>query len=76
MAILVSSLEFIREKTEKWNLVYNIKRTIFPLIIGTLIFSALFFSSSVAYFIFYWSYVPSVGISKDVHLQFGYRSGI
>lgn len=73
-SLAVSSYEYIVEKTEKWNVLYNVKRAILPLIIGTFVLSGLLFSSTVAYFIFYWSYVPSVGIARDVHLQFRYRT--
>lgn len=71
-SLAVSSYEYIIEKTEKWNVLYNVKRAILPFIIGTFVVSGLLFSSTVAYFIFYWSYVPSVGIARDVHLQFRY----
>ena len=69
-SLAFSTYEYVREKTEKSNLVYNVKRSIFPLIIGTLVLSGLLFSSTVAYLIFYWSYIPSVGIVRDIHLQF------
>jgi len=69
-SLVVSTYEYVRERAEKSNLVYNIKRSIFPLVIGTLVLSGLLFSSTIAYFIFYWSYIPSVGIARDVHLQF------
>jgi hypothetical protein len=71
-SLAVSAYEYIIEKSEKSNVLYNIKRAILPLLIGTLVLSGLLFSSTVAYFIFYWSYIPSVGIAEDVHLQFRY----
>jgi hypothetical protein len=71
-SLVVSSYEYVIERTEKWNVLYNVKRAILPLIIGTFVLSGLLFSSTVAYFIFYWSYIPSVGIVRDVHLQFRY----
>ena len=70
--LVVSFYEYIGEKTEKWTVLYNLKRAILPLIIGTFVLSGLLFSSTVAYFIFYWSYIPSVGIARAVHLQFRY----
>jgi hypothetical protein len=71
-SLVLSSIDYIRERTEKSNLVYNVKRAILPIILATLVLSGLLFSSTVAYFIFYWSYIPSVGIARDIHLQFRY----
>jgi len=71
-SILVSAFEFIREKAEKSHLLYNVKRALLPLIIASFVLSGLLFSSTIAYFVFYWSYIPSVGITRDVHLQFRY----
>jgi hypothetical protein len=71
-SLALSTVVDIRKYTEKSTVVYWIKRSIFPVFIGTLVLSGLLFSSTVAYFIFYWSYVPSVGIARDVHLQFRY----
>ena len=71
-SLVLSSVDYIQGRTEKSNLVYNVKRAILPIILATLVLSGLLFSSTVAYFIFYWSYIPSVGIARDVHLQFRY----
>lgn len=68
----MSAYNVVRDKTEKSHVLYHAKRAIFPLIIGTVVLSGLLFSSTVAYFIFYWSYIPSVGIARDIHLQFRY----
>src|SRR5437016_11671735 len=72
--LVVSFYEYIGEKTEKWTVLYNLKRAILPLIIGIFVLSGLLFSSTVAYFVFYWSYIPSAGIVKDVYLQFTYHT--
>lgn len=69
-SLVLSSIDYVRERTEKSNLVYNAKRAILPIILASVVLSGLLFSSTVAYFIFYWSYIPSVGIARDVHLQF------
>jgi hypothetical protein len=73
-SLVVSLFDYIRERTEKSHLVYTLKRAIFPLIIATFVLSGLLFSSTVAYFIFYWSYIPSVGIARDIYLQFTYTT--
>ena len=73
-SLVASVYEYAREKTEKWHFLYHVKRSIFPLIIGIFVLSGLLFSSTVAYFVFYWSYIPSAGIVKDVHLQFTYHT--
>jgi len=71
-SLIVSTYNFIQEKAEKSHILYHVKRAIFPLIIGTLVISGLLFSSTVAYFVFYWSYIPTVGITREVYLQFRY----
>ena len=68
--IVLWALDYVRERLEKSTLLYVAKRTIFPVIVGVVIFSALLISSTLAYYIFYWSYIPSIGITKDVYLQF------
>lgn len=75
-SLVLSTVNVVRERAEKSNLVYNVKRAILPLFIATLVLSGLLFSSTVGYFIFYWSYIPSVGIARDVHLQFRYLQPI
>jgi Putative adipose-regulatory protein (Seipin) len=68
--LVASAFGYLHERSEKVALLYNLKRALLPLIIGAVVLSGLLFSSTVAYFIFYWSYIPSVGIAKDIHLQF------
>ena len=70
IGMLGNLFEYIRERSEKSVVLYRIKRAILPLIIASFVVSGLFFSSTFAYFIFYWTYIPSVGIARDVHLQF------
>jgi hypothetical protein len=71
-SLVVSTYQVVRDKAEKSHILYHAKRAIFPLIIGAVVLSGLLFSSTVAYFIFYWSYIPSVAIARDIHLQFRY----
>src|SRR5438034_10385205 len=73
-SLVLSAYEYAQEKIEKWNFVYHVKRSILPLIIGIFVLSGLLFSSTVAYFVFYWSYIPSAGIVKDVYLQLTYHT--
>jgi Putative adipose-regulatory protein (Seipin) len=70
MGILGNIFEYVRERSEKSTVLYRIKRAILPLVIAGFVVSGLFFSSTVAYFIFYWTYIPSVGIARDIYLQF------
>jgi len=68
--LLASAFEYIHQKSEKSPLLHTLKRAILPLAVGAVVFSGLLFSSTVAYFIFYWSYIPSVGVARDIYLQF------
>ena len=47
--------------------------------LGTLLFIGasifLFGVSTVAYWIFYFNYIPQIGLERVVHLQFGYMTG-
>lgn len=44
--------------------------------LGTFLFATtsliLVFISTVAYVLFYYSYVPQIGVERTIHLQFGY----
>lgn len=71
--ILTSALEYLSDKSEKLALFHNLKRALLPLVIGAVVLCGLLFSSTVAYFIFYWTYVPSVGITRNIYLQFRYH---
>lgn len=68
--LLAAAFEYVHERSEKSALLHNLKRALLPVVLGSVVLSGLLFSSTVAYFIFYWSYIPSVGITRNIYLQF------
>jgi Putative adipose-regulatory protein (Seipin) len=72
--LIAAQYNAIQQWLQKSRVVYRIKRLIFPVIIGSLVLSALLGSSTIAYLVFYWTYIPSVAITRDVYLQFKYSN--